>query len=307
MASIDLTELNASLGAYCREYSDVIKSLVLLAFNIKDDVTLMDGISDEMALTQISSNSIVKPFKQAFEPTPDAIGFVPRIVKTRACKVDIQIFAKELHKTWLGMYKQPGSSAYNLPFEAFIMQRIVEQAKADIEIKALFNGVYDAVGTDPEDCFNGWKTILETETLTNAPVAITAITASNAIAQLEKVADAVPSKYSALPMNMYISHSIFQAYQRDYRQKFGTVVYNTGYEKTMIDGTNIKLTPVNGLIANDRVILTTKDNMILGVDTEADMGALTVEKEKRNINVLMDFNVGVQFATLDTVFYGKTA
>jgi hypothetical protein len=305
--SVDVSALATTLGDYCREYSTELLESTLLELPSREDMTLMDGVVDEIVLTELVSEKIVKPYKDAFEPTLNALKFKPRILKTRACKVDLQLKVKALHKTWLGMVKRPGADAYNLPFEAFLMNRIIKQAKDDIENDGIYSGVYDADGDTPADTMSGFFTLLEASVTASeiTPTDITALTNGNAVAQFELLVANIPSKYLKENLKLFVSAVGARYYSLDYRARYGALPYNKEFEKVMIDGTMIEIVAQPSIVALDKFFIAPESNLFIGVDTEGDLENLVIEKEKRNINVMMDFNIGVNYGQANKIWYAK--
>lgn len=313
MSSLNTDKLVETLGDYCREfYQDLYSTLKTTMSFRAMGITSLDDVSDELVLTEaVIADDIVVPFKQDFEPKADAIDFVPRVLKVRDCKVDLQLQVKVLHKTWLGMVKVKGSSAYNMPFEAFLMQEIIKKAQKDIETKALFNGNYNAAGTTTAATFDGWLTQLDdsavAEETMNLAVLAT-ITSSNAVAQIETLVAAVASDYlNDESMVCVVSPTVKRYYELDYRARYGALPYNNEFRKTIIDGTAISLVAPMGMTATNKAIITPANNFVFGADSVADESSLIVEKEKRNINVLMDFSLGVNFFSYNNLWYGRPA
>jgi hypothetical protein len=305
--SLNTAALAESLGDYCRQYREVLLTTTLLGMSIRPYVTTMDGISDELVLTQMVSNKVVKPYKDDFEPTNNALELKPRTLKVRNCKVDLQLKVKQYYKTWLGLIKQPGRDPYTLPFEAYLMQRIIEQAKADIELDALFKGVYDANGDTPDDTLDGWLTILDNEYASGDIVTINPLAANNAVTEVEKLVSVVPTRFLYQPdIFLFLPAQKKRFYDLHYRSLYGALPYNQQFAKTIIDGSNIEMVAVEGM-TEDKIFITTKDNMAYGTDTDSDMDNMIIEKEKRNINVMMDFAVGTEFGILDKtkIWYAK--
>lgn len=314
MSSISTTKLAATLGDYCREYYTDLYSTLKATMSIRDmGITALEDISDELVLTEAEiADDIVVPFKQAYTAKADAIGFEPRILKVRPCKVDLTLNAKVLHKTWLGMVKVKGSSAYNMPFEAFLMSEIVKKAQKSIQQKALFNGVYNANGTTTASTMSGWVTQLDASAEAATPeIGITelaTITTSNAVEELEKLVAAVDSDWlNEEGMALIVSPTVKRYYEMNYRELHGALPYNREFNKTLIDGTNIAIIAPTGMTAMNKAIITPAANLVLGADAQFDESTIEVEKLKREIFVMMDFSMGVNFFSYNNLWYGRPA
>ena len=89
------------------------------------------------------------------------------------------------------------------------------------------------------------------------------VTQSNAIDQLEGIADKVPSHHINRDLVMLVEPSVAKFYNRDYRGTFGMNTSNTGgFTHTTLDGTNITITPEPGLADTGGIIVTPRENLV---------------------------------------------
>ena len=308
MSALKLDLLAAAVGDYCREFKDELYSKLLFDMDSQNHMTVLDNVKDELVLTNLNISNLIKPFNQTFQPTADALYYEPRILKVRAFKIDLQLFAKELHKTWMAMMKRQGADPYNLPFEAYLMSKIVEQGKMEIEEITLFNGVYNGSGTAPIDVTNGFVTLLDLEEDDGnlAGVDIAVISVSNAVQEFEKVVDEIPTKYLSKELKCFVSSKNKRLYEQCYRNTHGALPYNKQFEKNYLDGTKIELVPCAGM-PDTKFFIAPQTNVIVGTDSRGDIDSLIVEREKRNINVMLDAVIGCQFRHLEEVWYGRPA
>jgi hypothetical protein len=296
--SLDLSELTSTLGAYCRENKAEIYTRVLQKVS-KDHFTPVAG-SDQIPLPRLSTASILKPANPsaAFSGTAGALKIGARILKIRRTSFDVQIIPSLIWPTWLGMMKaRTSDNPFDLPFEALLMERLTSQAGTDMELSGIWKGVYNAAGTTPADTIDGILTIVAAEIITgeipagNVYTSGGAITATNAVAQLEGVKGKVSDVYLGQPLKMFVSRAVKDFYEQDYRTRYGVLPYNTSFEKTMLDGTNIELVAAAGMAGSQRVIITTQDNICFGDHTE---GNIDLQKFDRYLKVLGDFGYGIE-------------
>jgi hypothetical protein len=302
MSAINITALTDALGAYCREHRDVLLSEILLNEDLQDRFTVLDEVTDELPLPSLTLTDLIKPNTNPanWAPTTNALNFGARPLKVRPIKVDLVLIPQVLEKTWLGKMKDP-RNPFEMPFEGFIMNYIAQKAKENMHLQGVFKGVFNGAGTTPIDTMDGFLKIIADEiTATNiTPVVTGALNSGNVIANLEKVYDALGEAYKNMPTQMFVSPAIFDLYTRAYRTSFGA---NNDYGgvarvRVSLDGTLCEVVREPGLAGSQRVICTPKENTFLGVDTLSDYN-LDIQKEKRSINVLMDFKAGVNFGQI---------
>jgi hypothetical protein len=298
--SLDITALATALGSYHREHRDELASEILLDEDFTADMEVMDDVTDEVPLPDLSLTNIVQPgVDKTFNPTANAIKFAARILKVRDCKVDLLLEPWKLEKTWLGKMKK-ANDPLDMPFEAFIFDYINSKIKEDMRLKAIYKGVYNAAGTGPADTMHGYLKIVADEiTATNiAPVVTGAITSSNVVDKIELTHDALGEAYKNGASIMKCSPTIFAWYVRKYRLDFGG---NTDYagmpknrRRVLIDGTNCELVAEPGFGTSQRLVSSRADNFVYGVDSTSGYN-VDVQKFDRQLKVLIDFKAGVQF------------
>lgn len=298
MSALNLTALTTTLGDYCREHRDVLVSEALLSDPVSSQFEVMDEVTDEVPLPSLAISDLIRPAKpETFDAAGDELAFAARVLKVRGVKFDLRIIPQQLEKTWLGKLKNP-RDPFDLPFEAFIMQKIGEQVAANLNLQAIYGGTYNASGTTPVATMDGFlKLIADAITATDiAPVTTGVITSTNIVDKSEEVYDALGEAYKGMPTEMKVNPQLFDWYNRRYRSLHGS---NNNYDgmkqgRLMLDGTNCEIVRTPGLGTSQRMICTPKNNMVFGCDS-ADTFNLEIEKENRSIKLLGDFKAGVQF------------
>lgn len=307
---MDMSKLPAKLGTYALTNNKKILSAILLAgltFKAYFGNTIVTN--DEVPLTEIVMDSVLQPGgKDTFTPTGTG-QFKARIGKVRACKVDLTYSPTKIQTMWksyIGMIDGGEIKVDEMPFQAFIFQKVIEKLKEDLHKKAVFKGVYNPGGTAPVDTMDGIirlialaRTVQAGEAEAQIPAgncaAPTVITESNAGDALKGVLDLVADEYYDEPMVCIVSPKTARAYNNWYQQTHGALPYNTEFKKTFLEGTQIEIIAEPGLSNTNHIIITPKDNLFWLVDNESNINKIVVEKEKRNINVMIDFQAAPDF------------
>src|SRR5690606_5224203 len=129
-------------------------------FQVYDDVT------DELPLPSLSIANIIKPgVNKSFQATANAVAFDARILKVRDIKYDLFLEPTDLHKQWLSYKRSKRRSdgshdPLELPFEAFIMERITVAARNQLYLNGMYKGTYNAAGTTPAATMTGFATLV---------------------------------------------------------------------------------------------------------------------------------------------------
>lgn len=307
MPSLNTDELTANLQAYHRKHNDYIHRTALLNFDIMQAVTVRPDITHQETLMYSETNGSAKPYSSTFKPTADAVKLIPRILQVRKGKADFSFEARKLHSEYVARWKAPGANPYNLPLEHFIIEEIGKQVKADLEIHTLYEGKHNAAGQAPKDIADGWLTIAKADTKIEK-VVIAPLTKGNIIEELEKIAKIIPARYKRKKgIYMHMTANAYELYLLAYRDAHGSLNYNNSFEKMTLDGNNIQLFPVDGISNDNDILVSTKENMILGVDAMGDISAFEVEKNHRMLDFLFDYSIGMEFQTPHEVWIGGTA
>jgi hypothetical protein len=309
MSSVNLTELNSTLGAYSRDKGQDLytKFKSRLALNV---FTPLEGIADEHPLPRLRVLDLIKKGNvDSFSATANALGFSSRILKVRPVKVDVRIFPQPMWKTFLAtQLARPANEVTEIPFEQVIMDAILAQAASELQNQSIFTGAYGTGSDTAATALDGLCTTIDAaiasgEIPSGNVVERANITVSNAIDEIEKVKNIVPSEYLMSDeftsedekLVCLLSKKDYDLYCTDYRASFGSLVYNTEFPKGKIDGTDIAFVPVSSF-ADNMVTITRKKNLFLGVDALSNITNLNTQVFERSIKVMMDLNIGVNFA-----------
>ncbi|MBS7565141.1 hypothetical protein KHS38_12070 [Mucilaginibacter sp. Bleaf8] len=308
MSSIKLDKLSATLGDFCRENTDVLISELVMDPKLDQRFAVLDDIKDEYPLPFLTvSDELVKPGNdRKFEPVENAIEFDARILKVRDCKVDLQIFPADFEKVWLGKYKKQGSRGQDIPFEQFIFQVIILKARRAMLNKALYRGVYNAAGSTTATTMDGYLKLIADEIAADniVPVVTGAITQANCVDALISVYDALGEEYKEEGVQQKVNSTIFDWVYRKTNPLINNTLVATqdlanGQAKKVnfmaLPGTNCTLVRETGLGTSQRVITCQKENMSYGVDSTGDDANIEVQRDKRALNLLIDFKAGVNF------------
>jgi len=200
-----------------------------------------------------------------------------------------------------------GYSAYdNLPpdFQSFLLAHIVKQVAAENEVSIWR-------GTAAAGSFDGFATQIALDAGLPAAqeIAGAAITATNVIAELQKIHSAIPDTLFGNPdLRIYVSQNIYRAYV----QALGNLGFvdrfnNQSFGEVVIDGFTVVM--VNGLAANT-AIATLKSNLWFGTGLLNDTNMVKVIDTAdtlgdENVRIIMRMTAGTQYGQItEIVTYG---
>ena len=242
-----------------------------------------------------------------------AVVLTERIIEPKELQINLELCKTPFQSDWDAI--EMGYSAHdNMPktFADYFIGLMAAEISAQTE-QDIWSGTAGA-GT-----FDGFATLLTAATLpTGQDIAKVAggVTAANVIAELGKVADAVPSSlYGNEDLYIYVSQNIFRAYKRalggfSANGVGANGVNNLGNNQDIdiqyFDG--IKIVAANGL-ADNNMVSTLKSNLYFGTGLLNDQNEIKVLDMadldgSKNVRFIARYTAAVQVAILeDVVFY----
>lgn len=305
--SIDLSNLEATLGAYSRGPGMDLFIQAMNTFASANHIQMNTDIQDEQPMIVPEIGEIVQVGKDdGWNPTEDAFGFKARMLKVRDWQVDLKIVPLTLYKNWKGRLQSGKLKPYEYHFEGFLMGQILRKLQDSLE-KIVWKSVYNAgtaagagVVNPMEVCDGFLKQIADAITATTiAPVATGAITDQNAVAKIEQMWDALPEVLKYEKVKIFCSRNTSSNYYKNYKDNYGDhLTYNSFKQMTLEKSEgNASFVPLPGLSGSGRVIIVPEGILQMGTDMLSDMNRIKVEQEKRVVNILMDGKIGCGIST----------
>lgn len=303
---------------YAGEFAGKYISAALLSASTIENggIEVMPNVKYKSVIQKIATDGIVKDATCDFSAT-STVTLSERIITPEEFQVNLQLCKKDFHSTWEAV-SMGYSSFDSLPpsFADFLIGHVAAKVAEKTE-QNIWSGATANAGE-----FNGFAALLAADAALPAAqeVAGTTVTASNVIAELGKVVDAIPAKlYGKEDLYIYVSQNIARAYVRalggfaasglgaNGTNAMGTQWFNNG--SLSFDG--IKLFVANGLSANT-AIAAEKSNLFFGTGLLSDQNEVKVidmsdVDGSQNVRVVLRFSAAVQYGIVeDIVTYGIT-
>lgn len=304
--------------SYAGEFSSKYISAALLSASTIENggIEVMPNVKYKSVIQKIATDGIVKDATCDFSAT-STVTLSERILQVEEFQVNLQLCKKDFHATWEAV--SMGYSAFDsLPpsFADYLIGHVAAKV-AEKNEQNIWSGVTANAGE-----FNGFATLLAADAALPAAQEVTGttVTASNVIAELGKVVDAIPAKlYGKEDLYIYVSQNIARAYVRalggfgasglgaNGTNAQGTQWFNNG--SLSFDG--IKIFVANGLASNT-AIAAEKSNLFFGTGLLSDQNEVKVidmadVDGSQNVRVVMRFTAAVQYGIVeDIVTYGIT-
>jgi len=279
-------------------------------------IEVKPNVKYKEVIKKLATDAIVKDATCDFTAT-STVTLTEKILQPEEFQVNLQLCKKDFHSDWEAV--QMGYSAFDtLPpsFADFLLAHVAAKVAEKTE-QNIWKGVTANAGE-----FDGFATKLAADAALPSAQEVTGttVTASNVVAELGKLVDAIPaSLYGKEDLYLYVSQNIARAYVRalggfgasglgaNGTNNMGTQWWNNG--SLSFDG--IKIFVANGL-ANNTAIAAQKSNLFFGTGLLADHNEVKLIDMadidgSQNVRVVMRFTAGVQYGIVeDITTYGIT-
>lgn len=277
-------------------------------------MTLIKGVAGELTVGGIDSGAEARPYKTEKGETDTSKVFA-RTLKTFLGDVIEEVDPYLLFTTVYGEQ----FSDKTVRTEAQIVRDLSMAISRRVGKKlggALFNAKRNESGTKTVDLFDGFATIAASEisesnisTDKGNYIEVDKITEANVGDVLKSIYDGASEELQeAEGLKMFVPKSVKKMYDDWYLAHFGSVGYNREYGRKILHGTEddggCELVALSGMKDSDYIFLTTKGNMLVGVDQESNKERVRVRvpDNPKVVQFFMCFFFGVQFKFIEKEF-----
>jgi hypothetical protein len=290
----------SALAAYAGSYEQRLFSTLRARLTLLDDLTVLPGIKNTLKLTKLTVKDGVRGYREAFDAADDDLAYSGRDISTTLLKRDLLINPIKYRSTWMSAAMQPGVNVGDIPFAPFVNDAIMKQVASEIQRGAYFATLGDLSSLSTS--FNGLGTIIGAEVTGGGlvPVATGAITASNAVANFEKMVTAMPVEFVEDGFQIFSSVDNARNYNKNYRELYGKYQAEDHDGNLIIDSTAGKVTvkPCNWMGTSGRLIASPKENLIAGLDALGDSDKIITHIQLEIIQYRILFALGFQIRDL---------
>ncbi|UHG93317.1 hypothetical protein LQ777_10535 [Spirosoma oryzicola] len=242
--------------------------------------------------------------KGKFDPKDDVVSFEARIGKVRPWKVDVLIDEPKrlsMEASYLGEIEgSDGIDPTKYPFADFISSALIEQIGNDFGVSALWKGVLDSTGTDPQDVFNGFLKLYDDAILTDEipegnviahSQANFFINEDNVIAEVKRMwkrfVRVLPA-YANGPVEFFLPTHVKTAYDFALENAKGqSKIYNAFNQEVLYFAPNVRLNTQAGLGGTDFMSMTPKENTVYLSSRQDDAIELTSDYDVRDRSIAL--------------------
>lgn len=314
--SINLSDIAAEMLDVATDNRDhILEEVYGLGENESDEANGIGSMAEytttydtpnEVILTKITGHAAWMPgghktaTGKTFNPMEDAVSFKPRKMRVEHIAqnyVFTQADFITLKKSYLFAIQRGNIKADEVPFAMWVFRALTQVSKEELRT-AYDNAVHNAQGTNYLALFDGWQQqkdelILSGDIPSGNITEHAAITATNAVSVFEKLVSNVPTKFLGKVVAR-VSREQKKFYEADFLTRYGTVPFNTGINKTTIQGTGIVMLVEPSLDGATSPEIITRGNLARGYDGSSNNVGLDIEHDKseRAIHVMLDAQAG---------------
>lgn len=274
------------------------------------------GVAGREVIGQLTGNIELGPYN-ATRVDDTGVKITPRVLETYLGSVVKRFDPNEAAKTVWGEAFAQGEELTKAALVLQVLTYLSAQLGKMIGA-ALWTAERDASGDKTKNLFDGFDTITKKEidatsistTQGNLHEFPEAFSDTNTVDLLMKFYEGAAPELQAVETKLYIPHSLYNAYNRDYATRFGSTPYNHEYSKTFLEGTQnlCELVPLASKKGSEYVHLSTKKNMLYGYGAGMADENIAIEKyHEFLISFVATMYFGVQFETIakESLFVGK--
>jgi len=281
-------------SSYSGEFAGKYISASLFSAKTLDEgaITILPNIKYKAAMKVGAFTDLVRSADCDFDSTTSGLTLTEKVLTPTELQVNLQICKKELHADWEAA--QMGFSAFDeLPplFSDYVIARVAAEVA-----KATETSIWS--GSAGEGSFNGFTTELSGDGTVVDVAAGGAIDATNVVAKLGAVVDAIPSGvYGKEDLTIYISQNIAKAYISAQAALGYRELYNVGQTEMNFQG--IKLFTTGGL-GDNTAVAAQASNLFFGTGLLDDRNEVKVIDMadldgSQNVRVVMRYTAGIQY------------
>jgi len=279
--------------SYAGEKLQGFISAALLSANTieKGGVTVKPNVKFKQVIKKLSTNDLVADGSCDFDAT-STVTLTERYLEPKEFQVNLQLCKQDFRDDWDAI--SMGMSAHDsIPpaFSDYLLGHVVSKVAEKIE-NTIFGGDDSVAGE-----FDGLIALAAADADV-VDVAGTTIDASNVIAELGKVVDAIPTTvYGQEDLSVYISPSTARAYIRAQAALGYKDLYHVG--QTALDFEGVKLFVSNGMPAN-KMIAAQSGNLMYGTGLLNDKNVAKVIDMadidgSQNVRIVLRYTATVNF------------
>ena len=281
------------------------------SFETKDAFTIVPTDDTILRESNVEVTEILQQYQDDFTPKGE-MEIEPVQIPLYKMKIDQEFNPHKLQKTWLGFLTSNNTDVTTWPLVRWLIEvYLMKQNMDDMEMKAVYNGVYQApqpgVPGEASKVMNGvnklFTDLIAAGKLEEIVVGGIAADDDDFVTQVETFVQSIPEKYRYLPMELNMNRTLRDKFKRGMRAK-----YRTNYDPADIknyrvaDAENITVVGRPSMAGHTRIWCTPKYNALFGVKGFENANGFQIEKSKRKVAIFTEWWSGAGFIQPKLIF-----
>lgn len=307
MANVTITpEALAKSAASFRK--EILMMPVYALGDFLKHVTLRTGIRYSETVGELTGDMQIAPYDESREDN-DGVNIVARTLHTYFGDVVKNFSPNSVYQSIYGSALTKGEGLKTTNITRLVLDYLSSKVGQNL-YKSVWKAKRSDTGTKTIDLFNGFDTITADE-ITAGNIAagkgnflqldVTKIDATNAVDTLKKIWRAANEHLRDQQCKLFVPPSVLDAYNDDYKTVTGAIPYNLQYKQTFVEGSEnrCEIVALANKSGSDYIHLTTKNNMLVGVNQMGEDETVAVEKHKAFVlQFIMTMFFGCQFESI---------
>jgi hypothetical protein len=265
--------------------------------------------------SNVEVTEILQQYQDDFTPKGD-VSIDPVQIPLYKMKIDQDFNPHKLQRTWLGFLTSNNTDTTTWPFiRWFVEQYLMKQNMEDMEMKAIYTGVYAApaegVPGEASKVMNGIEKLFQdyvtAGSMSLSVVGNIATDDDDFVTQVETFIQGIPENFRYMTMELNMSRTLRDKFKRGTRVK-----YKANYDPSDIknyrvaDYENITVVGRPSMSGKQRIWCTPKYNALFGVKGFENANGFQVEKSKRKVAIFTEWWAGAGFVNPALIFSSDT-
>lgn len=276
---------------------------------ITPHVSIRYGVRYKENVGTLSLDAQFRPYKHDIKSGKDAdLAF--RTLETFLGAIDYEFEPNSVAQMVIGeKAATKGEAMKNAEIVEAVLVEICKQLSANLNA-VVWSAVRKENGTTSADLFNGWDTIT-TKEIADGKIAAAkgnytelteAIDDTNAVDVLKAFYRSADKELRRQKTIMFVTQDILDAYEDAYFATHAATPWVKGFEQHILEGSNgrCELVALSSKEDSPYIHLTTKQNMLIGVDLMSDTESVAIEHFSAfTLEYVATMFFGVEFESID--------
>lgn len=299
----------AALAKSAIKYRREILMMPVFALNeFLKHVSLRSGIRYAETVGQMAGSGELGPYN-ADRIDDNDLQIVGRTLYTYFGSLVKKFDPNSVYQSIYGAAVTKGDGLKTVDITRDVLNYLAKQV-GDALYYAMWNAKRNESGSTSKELFNGFDTITEEE-ITGNTISVangnlfnldpSTIDATNAVDSLKSIYRAADPHLRRTKTKLFVTQDILDAYNDDYKATTGNIAYNTQFNQTFVEGSSnlCEIVALPNKAGSKYIHLTTKQNMLVGVNQSGEDETVSVEKhEAFRLQFIMTAFFGCQFESI---------